>query len=202
MELKKVKIEDIKLNPKNPRIIKDKKFEKLCKSIELFPEMLNIRPIVVDENMMVLGGNMRLKACKELKYREVPICFVDELTEEQKNEFILKDNNSFGEWDYKELENWNKDMLLNSGFEDYDILGIFGETDLTKEFKGNIEGSNFNPENINVDDYIKQNIFFINEMVIEFRDDEIKESIKNIKHKDDFIEDIKKIILKHGKNII
>lgn|SRR5574344_223728 len=202
MELKKVKIEDIKLNPKNPRIIKDKKFEKLCKSIELFPEMLNIRPIVVDENMMVLGGNMRLKACKELKYREVPICYVNELTEEQKNEFIIKDNNSFGEWDYKELGNWDKELLLNGGFEIYDMIGIFGDNELTNKFKGNIEGSNFNPDNINVDDYVKQNILFFNDLMIEFEDDNIKQSIKNIKNKEEFINDIKKIILKYGKNII
>jgi DNA modification methylase len=115
MELKEVDINSIRLNPKNPRIIKDDKFKKLCKSIKDFPEMMNIRPIVVDENMMVLGGNMRLKACKELKLDKVPICYVNELTEEQKNEFIIKDNNSFGEWDYKELGNWDKELLNDWG---------------------------------------------------------------------------------------
>lgn len=202
MELKSVDINSVVLNPKNPRIIKDEKFKKLCKSIKDFPEMLNIRPIVVDENMMVLGGNMRLKACKELKLDKVPICYVNELTEEQKNEFIIKDNNSFGEWDYKELGNWNKDLLLNGGFEIYDMIGIFGDNELTNKFKGNIEGSNFNPDNINVDDYVKQNILFFNDLMIEFEDDNIKQSIKNIKNKEEFINDIKKIILKYGKNII
>jgi hypothetical protein len=202
MELKEVDINSIILNPKNPRIIKDDKFKKLCKSIKDFPEMLNIRPIVVDENMMVLGGNMRLKACKELKLDKVPICYVNELTEEQKNEFIIKDNNSFGEWDYKELGNWDKELLLNGGFEIYDMIGIFGDNELTNKFKGNIEGSNFNPDNINVDDYVKQNILFFNDLMIEFEDDNIKQSIKNIKNKEEFINDIKKIILKYGKNII
>ena len=92
MNFQKVKISEIKPNPNNPRIIKDENFKKLVKSIQDFPEMLELRPIVVDDNMVVLGGNMRLKALKELKITEVPIIKANELTEEQKKEFIIKDN--------------------------------------------------------------------------------------------------------------
>lgn len=201
MELKKVNITEIKLNSKNPRIIKDDKFKKLVKSIKEFPEMLDIRPIVVDENMMILGGNMRFKACQELKWKQVPICFVNELTEEQKNDFIIKDNNTFGDWDYVELANYNKDTLLNGGFEIYDMISIFGDNQMGDKFKGNIEGSNFNPEEINVDNYLKTNIIFFNDLMLEFEDDEIKNAIKNIKSENNnFISDIKNIILKYGKN--
>ena len=92
---KQIKIYKIKGNPKNPRIIKDNKFRKLVKSIKEFPEMLEKRPIVVDENMMVLGGNMRLKASKEAGLKEVCIDIAEGWTQEQKDEFILKDNVTF-----------------------------------------------------------------------------------------------------------
>ena len=93
-----IKIYKIKSNPKNPRIIKNDKYKKLVKSIQEFPEMLKLRPIVVDENMMVLGGNMRLKACKEAGMKEVWIDIAEGLSDEQKDEFIVKDNVGFGEW--------------------------------------------------------------------------------------------------------
>lgn len=104
----KVKISKVKGNPSNPRIIKDNKFKKLVQSIKEFPEMLKLRPIVVDENMVVLGGNMRLKASKEAGIKEVWIEIAKDLTEEQKKEFIVKDNVGFGEWDWDILANeWN-----------------------------------------------------------------------------------------------
>ena len=109
MKIGKVKIEDIKLNPKNPRVIKNDKFKKLVKSIKDFPEMLEVRPIVVDDNMVVLGGNMRLKACKDAGFDEVFIIKFNDLSEEKKNEFIIKDNTSFGEWDTDILlEDWSR----------------------------------------------------------------------------------------------
>ena len=89
---KQIKINQVKTNPNNPRIIKNDKFEKLVTSIKEFPEMLKLRPIVVDENMMVLGGNMRLKASKDAGLKEVWIEIAEGLTEEQKKEFIVKDN--------------------------------------------------------------------------------------------------------------
>ena len=98
MEL--ININKVKTNPENPRVIKGDKFNKLVKSIKEFPEMLKLRPIVVNSDMVVLGGNMRLKACKEAGLKEVYILKADDLTEEQQKEFIVKDNVGFGEWDW------------------------------------------------------------------------------------------------------
>ena len=106
-----VKIQQVKLNPNNPRLIKDDKFKKLVQSIKDFPEMLNIRPIVVNQDMIILGGNMRYKALKEAGLKEVPIIITD-LTEEQQKEFLIKDNVSGGEWDWDILANeWNSEEL-------------------------------------------------------------------------------------------
>jgi len=106
-----VKISEVKLNPNNPRLIKDDKFLKLVQSIKDFPEMLNIRPIVVNKDMIILGGNMRYKACKEAGLKEIPIIIAD-LTEEQQREFLIKDNVSGGEWDWEVLANeWDSEQL-------------------------------------------------------------------------------------------
>ena len=120
--MKLVKITDVKPNPKNPRIIKDGKFQKLVKSIQEFPDMLNKRPLIVftdvDNKYIVLGGNMRLKALNELKFKEIPIIVADEWTEEQKAEFLIKDNVGFGEWDWDSLANeWNTDELTDWGLD-------------------------------------------------------------------------------------
>ena len=118
--MKIVKINEVKPNPKNPRLIKDEKFKKLVKSIQEFPDMLNKRPLIVFTDVygkyVVLGGNMRLKALKELNYKEVPIILADEWTEEQKAEFLIKDNVGFGEWDWDSLANeWDAENLDNWG---------------------------------------------------------------------------------------
>lgn len=111
-------INDIKPNPNNPRIIKDDKFKKLVKSIQDFPQMLELRPIVIDENNVVLGGNMRLKACKEAGLKDVPVVKASDLTEEQKKEFIVKDNVGYGEWDWDDLaNNWNTEDLIEWGLD-------------------------------------------------------------------------------------
>ena len=116
--MEKVKIELVLLNKDNPRLIRDDKFKKLVKSIEEFPEMLKIRPIVVDENMTALGGNMRLKACLELGMKEVYVIKANDLTEDQKKEFIIKDNVGFGEWDWDVLgSDWNIETLDDWGLE-------------------------------------------------------------------------------------
>lgn len=111
-----VAVSKIKPNPKNPRVIKDDKFEKLKKSIQEFPEMLEKRPLVcftdVDGKFVVLGGNMRLKASKELGLKKLPIILADDWTEEQRQEFLIKDNVGFGEWDWNLLANeWNSEDL-------------------------------------------------------------------------------------------
>jgi len=113
-----VKISKVKGNPSNPRIIKNDKFKKLVKSIQEFPEMLKLRPIVVDEDFMVLGGNMRLKASKEAGLKEVWIDIAEGLTEEQKKEFIVKDNVGFGEWEWDILANeWDSVELAEWGLD-------------------------------------------------------------------------------------
>ncbi len=112
MKTEQVSISEVKPNPNNPRIIKDDKFAKLVQSIKDFPKMLEIRPIVVNSDMIVLGGNMRLKACKEAGLKKVHIIKADELTEEQQREFIIKDNVSGGEWDWEMLANeWDVEQL-------------------------------------------------------------------------------------------
>jgi hypothetical protein len=127
-----VKISEVKSNPNNPRIIKDDKFQKLVKSIKEFPEMLNIRPIVVNADMVVLGGNMRLKACKEAGLKEVAIIKAEDLTEDQQKQFIIKDNVGFGEWDWEDLaNNWDAEQLTDWGL---DIPGFADVEDLGESF--------------------------------------------------------------------
>jgi len=118
MQVAKVKINSIKTNPKNPRLIKDDKFKKLVNSIKEFPQMLELRPIVVDENNIILGGNMRHKACIEAGLKEVYIVQAKDLTELQKDEFIVKDNVGFGEWDWDILANeWDTEKLTDWGLD-------------------------------------------------------------------------------------
>jgi ParB-like chromosome segregation protein Spo0J len=116
MKTKIVKISDVKINPNNPRLIKDDKFAKLVQSIKDLPQMLDIRPIVVNSDMVVLGGNMRLKACKEAGLKQVPIIIADNLTEDQQREFLIKDNVSGGEWDWQIIANdWDPQQLNEWG---------------------------------------------------------------------------------------
>lgn len=139
MKIEKWKISEVKANPNNPRVIKDDKFKKLVKSIQDFPEMLELRPIVVNIDGIVLGGNMRLKACKEAGLKEVPVIKAEDLTEDQQKEFIIKDNVGFGEWDWENLaNNWNTDELKEWGLDvweqptevDYSLLD---EEDLSEQ---------------------------------------------------------------------
>ncbi len=114
--MEKVNIKQVRSNPDNPRVIKNNKFEKLVKSIKEFPQMLELRPIVVNADMVVLGGNMRLRACEAAGLKEIPVMFADNLTEEQQKEFIVKDNVNFGEWDWDVIFNeWNVEELDDWG---------------------------------------------------------------------------------------
>jgi hypothetical protein len=118
--MEKVKISAIKANTNNPRVIKDDKFKKLVESIREFPEMLEKRPLIcftdLDGKYVVLGGNMRLKAAQEIGLKEMPIILADDWTQEQKDEFLIKDNVSFGEWDWDNLaNNWNEEKLTEWG---------------------------------------------------------------------------------------
>lgn len=114
-----MKLSKLKLNKANPRLIKDDKFHKLVKSIKEFPKMLELRPIVIDNDYTILGGNMRYKALLELGYKDIPDSWVkraDELTDAEKQRFIIEDNVGFGEWDFTDLkENWDSDLLEDWG---------------------------------------------------------------------------------------
>jgi ParB-like chromosome segregation protein Spo0J len=153
-----VKISEVKQNPNNPRTIRDDKFERLVTSIKAFPEMLNIRPIVVNNDMVVLGGNMRLKACREAGLKQVPIIVADELTEEQQREFIIKDNVSGGDWDWSALTSeWDTEQLNDWGLDvpqfatdiDYSILDDEDMADALSEMADGVKKAiqiEFEPE--------------------------------------------------------
>lgn len=116
----KLKLTEIKLNPNNPRVIKDEKFKKLVTSIKEFPEMLKLRPLVIDEDNVLLGGNMRYRALLEAGIKEVEVTVAKGLTEDQKREFIIKDNVSYGEWDIDILANeWDAVELDAWGLETF-----------------------------------------------------------------------------------
>jgi ParB-like chromosome segregation protein Spo0J len=134
--IQNVPINTVKANPNNPRIIKDDKFAKLVKSINEFPQMLNLRPIVVNDDMVVLGGNMRLKACKEAGLKEIPIIKASELTEQQQKEFIVKDNVGYGEWDWNDLaNNWDSEQLIDWGLDIPGFMELPSEDELTEDNK-------------------------------------------------------------------
>jgi ParB-like chromosome segregation protein Spo0J len=145
MKTQTVPINEVKSNPNNPRIIKDDKFKKLVASIKELPQMLQLRPIVVNEDMVVLGGNMRLKACKEAGLKEIPIIKASELNEEQQRAFIIKDNVGFGEWDwdmladewdYKDLQEWGLDIPGVSLDDDFNVSDEYNyQNKVTVQFK-------------------------------------------------------------------
>jgi len=133
MKTELIDIAQVKANPNNPRVIKDEAFRKLVASIKEFPEMLEIRPIVVNADMIVLGGNMRLRACKEAGMKKIPIIKAEDLTEEQQRQFIIKDNVSGGEWVWEILANeWAPVDLTEWGL---DVPGMELDPDaLSDEF--------------------------------------------------------------------
>lgn len=116
-----MKITDILPNPENPRVLRDEKFAKLKQSIQDFPKMMSLRPIVIDNMGMILGGNMRYRALQELGFKEIPETWVkraEELTAEEKRRFIIADNVGFGEWDWDELaNNWDVEQLEEWGLD-------------------------------------------------------------------------------------
>jgi ParB-like chromosome segregation protein Spo0J len=154
-----MKINLIKPNPNNPRTIKNDKFKKLVQSIQDFPQMLELRPIVIDENNIVLGGNMRLKACQELGLKDVPTIYAKDLTEEQKKEFIIKDNVGFGEWNWDDLANdWDEEKLVEWGLD----LPINLETEEQEDLSDDIE-TNFRIEVILKDEKSQELLY--NELI-------------------------------------
>jgi len=148
-----MKITKLKLNDKNPRTIKDAKFTQLVKSIENFPKMMQMRPIVIDENFVILGGNMRYRACLELGMKDIPDDWVkqySDLTADEKERFIIEDNIQFGDWDWDILANeWNQDMLLELGLDYPSFMGTdvprpdFNDTSADKGDKVNAKNGNW-----------------------------------------------------------
>ena len=144
---KQIKSYKIQSNPNNPRIIKNHKYRKLVQSIKDFPEMLKLRPIVVDENMMILGGNMRWKASRDAGLKEVWIDIAEGLSDEQKEEFIVKDNVNYGEWEWDILANeWDSIKLDEWG------LGVWQNEDDIEEpdFKQLTEDGNNKPPTLKI----------------------------------------------------
>jgi len=141
----KIDIQKVKPNKNNPRVIKDFKFKKLVQSIQEFPEMLEKRPIVVDEDMIVLGGNMRLKACIEAGLKKINVIIAEGWSEKQKQEFIIKDNVGYGEWDWDVLANeWEKYPLQDWGMDlwDFNKEISFNENVDESLFENDIKESN------------------------------------------------------------
>jgi ParB-like chromosome segregation protein Spo0J len=132
-----VKTSEVIPNPNNPRVIRDDKFKRLVESIKTFPKMLELRPIVVNEQMIILGGNMRYRACIEAGMDKVPIIKAEDLTPEQQREFIIKDNVGFGEWDWDMLANeWDTEELSDWGLSFPMKVEVPTETDSSTEPKG------------------------------------------------------------------
>jgi ParB-like chromosome segregation protein Spo0J len=158
MKIEHIDIKKIIANNKNPRTIKNEKFDKLCESIKNFPEMMEIRPIVVNDNYEILGGNMRFRACKVVGLKKVPIIKAKNLTEEQQKEFIIKDNVNAGQWDWDMLGNewdslklgdWGMDVWQPEKEVDYSILDDFEMDDELENKEKNVKKGvliEFNPE--------------------------------------------------------
>lgn len=148
MKTEKISIKLVKSNPNNPRIIKDDKFAKLVASIKEFPKMLELRPIVVNDDMIVLGGNMRLKACIAAGLKEVFIIKASDLTEQEQKQFIIKDNVSGGEWDWsmlanewdaEELDEWGLDVWQKPADVDYSLLDGDDLTDIINDMTDGVK---------------------------------------------------------------
>tara|TARA_R110000772_G_scaffold223042_2_gene333439 strand:+ start:1467 stop:2075 length:609 start_codon:yes stop_codon:yes gene_type:complete len=159
--IEKVKINQIFRNPNNPRLIRDDKFKKLVKSIIEFPEMLKLRPIVVDEKNVILGGNMRYKACQQIGLKEVYIIKAQNLTEKKRKQFVIKDNVGFGEWEWDMLSNeWNSSELEDWGLDVWqnpdDVVAMVNKGDEYSEWVGM-------PEFESKEDAIKIVVNFLNE---------------------------------------
>jgi len=189
-----VKIYDLQPYKGNPRHIRDEKFKKLVKSIKEFPEMLNLRPFVVNEQGVILGGNMRYQACIELGIEDVPVVVAEGLTEEQQKEFVIKDNVNFGEWDWDILANeWESPTLNNWGLDVWDSSSqLLDIDDIYEPNDGEIEKDGPKPQDEN-------SIRFVTyELVMQIENKmkliEILNSVKEKHHFDTSEEALMKII--------
>ena len=166
----KLPIAEIKINPKNPRIIKDDKFKKLVQSVTDFPEMADVRPIVVNKDHVVLGGNMRFKAMKEAGWKEVPVTVVD-WSQDKQDEFVIKDNVSGGEWDWDLLANeWDIEQIDSWGLDLPSFISVDGVVDHFREADGDKLESK--------DDYEGKNS---NTLILIFNDSDYMDMIEKLK---------------------
>lgn len=181
--IKKVNISEVKKNPDNPRLIKDYKYQKLVRSLKDFPKMLELRPIVVNRDMVILGGNMRYRASIDAGLKEVWIK-IAELTPEQEKEFIIKDNSSFGEWDWDTLANeWDIENLKDWGL---DLPTVYFDDD---------EEPKFDQEELSqeLDAYINANI---KQIVLHYNTEDYEammENLEKLKEKEN-IDDNSKLV--------
>lgn len=167
----KLPINQVKANPKNPRIIKDDKFKKLVKSLQDFPEMAEVREIVVNQDNVILGGNMRFKAMQTAGWKEVPVKIVD-WTKAQQDEFMIKDNSSFGEWDWDTLANeWDVESLDDWGATVPTFLVNDGGID---HFRDADADSHYKP----VDEYDNRTS---NTLILIFNNDEFSAVVEELK---------------------
>ena len=150
IKIQEIEIGKLKENPDNPRVIKDDRFEELVESIKKFPQMLYLRPIVVNKQMIVLGGNQRLKACKEAGLEKVPYIKAEGLTKAQQKEFIVKDNVSFGEWDWEAIKSWDEKVIADWGLEVpefYSVSEHERSAESKQEYSKKIKAPTYEPKN-------------------------------------------------------
>jgi hypothetical protein len=165
MKIEKLPVSELKFNEENPRTITDANLKKLIKSVQEFPEMLEIRPIVINADSVVLGGNMRLKACIEAGITEVPVMRVKNLTKEQELEFIIKDNISGGDWDWDLLANdWDTNLLGDWGLniKTDDFFELDGSQNTTNSSSSDPKGTD--------DDYSVFELVMLHENKLELLD--------------------------------
>jgi ParB-like chromosome segregation protein Spo0J len=199
MAVLRFQVSKLKENPNNPRVIKDNAFKKLVKSIQEFPEMLNVRPLVVNSDYEVLGGNMRLKALKEAGIKEVPIEVVD-WTPEQQKEFVIKDNLSYGEWNYELLANeWEFESLTEWGLTIPGLPDTTGSLELENYFAdsdGELE-EDVKPSSMD-DGYSKYELIMLHENKLKFL--EVLNRVKAQKGLDKQEDALMEIIISYEKH--
>ena len=168
MQINYIHISKLINNEDNPRFIRDDMFQKLVKSIEKFPKMLKLRPIITDTKMVVIGGNMRLRACQALGMKKVPVLIAEDFTDEEIKEFIIKDNLGYGQWDYEIIANlYDLEEVKDWGLEVWDHTEA-NFLDVDEEEKTNSsEGS---PGKASDDDYSKFELVMLHENKLLFTD--------------------------------
>lgn len=186
--MEKIKLSKLKKSPNNPRYISETKFNQLKKSIEEFPEMLKLRPLVVDENNVVLGGNMRLSALQDLGIKETYVVKASELTDKQKEEFVIKDNIGYGAWDWDILANnfdglnlgeWGLDVWQPEKEPDYSILDEDPMDTSAEDMRSNVRKA----------------------ILVDFNLEDYDEAYKLVKHFRDKKEYVGGIIIEHLTNL-